>query len=69
MNEPNQSERPKDPADAICPALWRAKKAALKLAKDEDRGVGKKFGEVSEELDVVGMLVGCRFSSPRAREK
>ena len=62
MDEQNAPKKQKDPADIVCPSLWRAKKTALRLVESDDPAVDRRqFEEVAKKMDELGVVVGCRF--------
>lgn len=69
MEESNAPKKQKDPADVVCPSLWRAKKAARGLVNSGDPNVDvQKFKSLEESLNSLGVVCGCRFaraSGPR----
>ena len=56
---------PKNPADMVCPALWRARKAARRAARRSSAPETKeKFRELTRRHDELGTLAGCRYARP-----
>ena len=70
MSFVNNQVKRKDPADMVCPSLWRAKKAALKLVESDDPAVDRRqFEEVAKKMDELGVVVGCRFvRAPKSQD-